>query len=197
MGGASARNVFPSITWILGTYQPTRVVSCLKQWQINIFNGPIGQEFWKRPPTPQNTPRREASPKGPSPRFTSDYQLVVITDFAMITYSPCILLSNTDGNPLLNSIWLGKSGSAFNFMHSGYGVGAALAPGLLGPFTYEETKELANGTATPDKIISLPKPYSIVAGLCCVCACFFCCFDFCKSSKGVSLYFSITKLIWL
>ncbi|VDM32961.1 unnamed protein product [Hydatigera taeniaeformis] len=92
-------------------------------------------------------------------------------------------LANTGGNPLLNSIWLEKSGGPFNFMHSGYGVGAAVAPGLLAPFTFAMEKTLANGTVVQNKIISLTVPYFIVGGLCCVCACLFCCFSLCKSAK--------------
>ncbi|VEL13096.1 unnamed protein product [Protopolystoma xenopodis] len=41
----------------------------------------------------------------------------------------------TDGNPILATLWGKKSAGPFNFMHSGYGLGGALAPLLLTPFT--------------------------------------------------------------
>ncbi|KAM3181743.1 hypothetical protein ACTXT7_013775 [Hymenolepis weldensis] len=87
------------------------------------------------------------------------------------------------GNPLLNSIWLEKSGGPFNFMHSGYGVGAAIAPGMLAPYAYSDVRVLPNGTTLNTTLIHLHTPYYIVAGLCCFVACLFYCFNLCLPKK--------------
>lgn len=87
-----------------------------------------------------------------------------------------------DGNPLLNSIWLEKSGGPFNLMHAGYGVGAAVAPALLAPFTYKTVSYNANALSEEAKLptfIYLHTPYYVVAGLCCLCAGLFCSFKYC------------------
>lgn len=106
---------------------------------------------------------------------------------ATLFFSGCAHGTMTaSGNPLLNSIWLEKSGGPFNFMHSGYGVGASVAPGLLASFTFAQEKVFANGTVVKNRIISLTTPYFIVGGLCCGCACLFCCFSFCQPSKEVN-----------
>ncbi|VDL43094.1 unnamed protein product [Hymenolepis diminuta] len=92
----------------------------------------------------------------------------------------------SDGNPLLNSIWLEKSGGPFNFMHSGYGVGAAIAPGMLAPYAYSDVRVLPNGTTVNTTLIHLHTPYYIVAGLCCFVACLFYCFNLCPPKKETS-----------
>ncbi len=84
----------------------------------------------------------------------------------------------------MNSIWLDKSGGPFNIMHSGYGVGAAIAPALLAPFTFKKEKVSANGTLSTIKIINMQPPYGIIAGLCFVSACCFCFFNLCKKTGG-------------
>ncbi|KAM7538385.1 hypothetical protein Aperf_G00000061647 [Anoplocephala perfoliata] len=88
-----------------------------------------------------------------------------------------------NGNPLLNSIWLGKSGGPFNFMHSGYGVGAAIAPVMLAPYTFSSARILPNGSMENTTLIHLNTPYFVIAGLCCLVACLFCCFSFCLPPK--------------
>nr|CDS34260.2 Major facilitator superfamily general substrate transporter [Hymenolepis microstoma] len=98
-----------------------------------------------------------------------------------------------NGNPLLNSIWLEKSGGPFNFMHSGYGVGAAIAPGLLAPYTYSDVRFLPNGSTVNTTLIHLHTPYYIVAGLCCFVACLFCSFNFCFPKKEHSNDNSLLK----
>ncbi|VDO05659.1 unnamed protein product [Rodentolepis nana] len=98
-----------------------------------------------------------------------------------------------NGNPLLNSIWLEKSGGPFNFMHAGYGVGAAIAPGLLAPYTYSDVRHLANGSTVNTTLIHLHIPYYIVAGLCCFVAFLFCFFNFCHPKKKRSTDNSILK----
>ncbi|KAH9283890.1 hypothetical protein ECG_03977 [Echinococcus granulosus] len=113
---------------------------------------------------------------------------------ATLFFSGCAHGTMTaSGNPLLNSIWLEKSGGPFNFMHSGYGVGASVAPGLLASFTFAQEKVFANGTVVKNRIISLTTPYFIVGGLCCGCACLFCCFSFCQPSKEETTEATISK----
>ncbi|VDD79688.1 unnamed protein product [Mesocestoides corti] len=98
-----------------------------------------------------------------------------------------------NGNTLLNSIWLKQSGGPFNFMHSGYGVGAALAPGFLAPFTFELVKTGINGTVSTKKIVRLGIPYAIIAGLCCICAGLFWFFNLCKSRARVAHPMELSK----
>nr|VZI21613.1 unnamed protein product [Spirometra erinaceieuropaei] len=48
------------------------------------------------------------------------------------------------GNPLLGAVWGDRAAGPFNFMHSGYGVGAALAPLILAPFTFDANFTVPN-----------------------------------------------------
>ncbi|VDK86294.1 unnamed protein product [Dibothriocephalus latus] len=80
-----------------------------------------------------------------------------------------------NGNPLLGSIWGDHAAGPFNFMHAGYGVGAALAPLLLSPFTFDANFTVHDSISTesnsslPDgksDLVHMLPPCSIIAGLC-------------------------------
>ncbi|RTG81931.1 MFS transporter, FHS family, Na+ dependent glucose transporter 1, partial [Schistosoma bovis] len=95
----------------------------------------------------------------------------------------------TSGNPLLASVWEEKAAGPFSLMHSGYGMGAALAPLLVKPFTIPSTS--ANNTTTNNNhslatniatkqdnstelvIVNAVIPYSIVAGIVLFCVFYF------------------------
>ncbi|CAH8492041.1 unnamed protein product [Schistosoma bovis] len=95
----------------------------------------------------------------------------------------------TSGNPLLASVWEEKAAGPFSLMHSGYGMGAALAPLLVKPFTIPSTS--ANNTTTDNNhslatniatkqdnstelvIVNAVIPYSIVAGIVLFCVFYF------------------------
>ncbi|CAH8469903.1 unnamed protein product [Schistosoma turkestanicum] len=50
----------------------------------------------------------------------------------------------TNGNPLLASIWQEKAAGPFSLMHSGYGLGAAISPLLVKPFTIPNNNSSTN-----------------------------------------------------
>ncbi|CAH8486081.1 unnamed protein product [Schistosoma intercalatum] len=94
----------------------------------------------------------------------------------------------TSGNPLLASVWEEKAAGPFSLMHSGYGMGAALAPLLVKPFTIPSTSannttdnnhSLATNIATKQDnstelvIVNAVIPYSIVAGIVLFCVFYF------------------------
>ncbi|CAH8490503.1 unnamed protein product [Schistosoma margrebowiei] len=96
----------------------------------------------------------------------------------------------TSGNPLLASVWEEKAAGPFSLMHSGYGMGAALAPLLVKPFTIPSTStnnntttnnnhSLATNIATKQDnstelvIVNAVIPYSIVAGIILFCVFYF------------------------
>ncbi|CAI2725773.1 unnamed protein product [Schistosoma spindalis] len=105
-------------------------------------------------------------------------------------------LLTTSGNPLLASVWEEKAAGPFSLMHSGYGMGAALAPLLVKPFTIPSTLNNTNTTTTTTTtdnnhhalatnittnqdnstelvIVNAVIPYSIVAGIVLFCVFYF------------------------
>ncbi|CAH8429863.1 unnamed protein product [Schistosoma rodhaini] len=104
----------------------------------------------------------------------------------------------TNGNPLLASVWEEKAAGPFSLMHSGYGMGAALAPLLVKPFTIPSpsnnndtlvtniTTNQQNNT-TELVLVNAMIPYSIVAGIVLLCAFYFfiiTCIDHSTNSKS-------------
>ncbi|VDP90410.1 unnamed protein product [Echinostoma caproni] len=111
------------------------------------------------------------------------------------------------GNPLLASVWGSLAAGPFSLMHAGYGLGAAVAPLLVAPFTIRpyienETKTLntTNSTvqladavdsdevnnplnallspnSTESALIQPVVPYSLVGLVLLICAAFFIPFD--------------------
>ncbi|TNN06702.1 Sodium-dependent glucose transporter 1 [Schistosoma japonicum] len=78
----------------------------------------------------------------------------------------------TNGNPLLASIWEEKAAGPFSLMHSGYGMGAAIAPLLAKPFTISFNSSInnhsivSNGTNSTELVlVNAVIPYSIIAGI--------------------------------
>ncbi|CAH8458882.1 unnamed protein product [Heterobilharzia americana] len=94
----------------------------------------------------------------------------------------------TNGNPLLASVWKEKAAGPFSLMHSGYGMGAAIAPLLVKPFTLPSVVSnnslIMNTTKHDDSrelvIVDAAVPYSIISGIIFLCIVYFfviVCFD--------------------
>ncbi|TGZ69834.1 hypothetical protein CRM22_003513 [Opisthorchis felineus] len=89
----------------------------------------------------------------------------------------------TNGNPLLGSIWESKASGPFSLMHAGYGLGGALAPMLVAPFTIHTdsnktenmsisliVKDLYANNGTETVLIDPIAPYNLVAAILFSCA---------------------------
>ncbi|CAH8824567.1 unnamed protein product [Trichobilharzia szidati] len=101
----------------------------------------------------------------------------------------------TNGNPLLASVWEAKAAGPFSLMHSGYGMGAAIAPLLVKPFTLPSVPKNDNtgsssssSTSTPTAmnttnndtakdlvLVDAVVPYSIISGIIFSCVAYFLC----------------------
>ncbi|CAH8493279.1 unnamed protein product [Schistosoma rodhaini] len=105
----------------------------------------------------------------------------------------------TNGNPLLASVWEEKAAGPFSLMHSGYGMGAALAPLLVKPFTIPSNSNHNNdalvtnittnqqNNTTELVLVNAMIPYSIIAGIVLLCAFYFfiiTCIDHSTNSKS-------------
>nr|CAH8823251.1 unnamed protein product [Trichobilharzia regenti] len=96
----------------------------------------------------------------------------------------------TNGNPLLASVWEAKAAGPFSLMHSGYGMGAAIAPLLIKPFTLPSVPKndttitsdtptginaTNNNTAKDLVLVDAVVPYSIISGIIFSCVAYFLC----------------------
>ncbi|KAK4474003.1 hypothetical protein MN116_002574 [Schistosoma mekongi] len=86
----------------------------------------------------------------------------------------------TNGNPLLASVWEEKAAGPFSLMHSGYGMGAALAPLLVKPFTISSNSSINNQSIISNRtnstelvLVNAVIPYSIITGIILLCALYF------------------------
>jgi FHS family Na+ dependent glucose MFS transporter 1 len=88
------------------------------------------------------------------------------------------------GNPSLASLWLDKAAGPYNFLHSGFGFGAAIAPLIAEPFLVDDLDESALNVTQPQSNVTVVTPavelsriefpYGIVGVICYVtAACFF------------------------
>ncbi|VDQ07014.1 unnamed protein product [Trichobilharzia regenti] len=106
------------------------------------------------------------------------------------TFIPTGIASTLDGNPLLASVWEAKAAGPFSLMHSGYGMGAAIAPLLIKPFTLPSVPKndttitsdtptginaTNNNTAKDLVLVDAVVPYSIISGIIFSCVAYFLC----------------------
>lgn len=94
-----------------------------------------------------------------------------------ISYFPTLA-----GNPSLGALWKEKSTGPYNFMHSGYGLGAALSPLLISAFDFSNIKVSPNATMTIDSATFIQHPFTIVGLYCILIALIFLIYCFIKNS---------------